>query len=195
MSPAIEIIIEQNERSLFACEEMLFALLHNDLNDSTLDGNVALARFEQALNNAIDNITEPEEPDVLDSIQKSYKQALEGDEQSRQLVMEGIALLSAINRDAMYKADIQARRLGTAGAWSVVFITFFVVVATLIFRNNLFTRLISPFNELNDSVESFLSGDTYRRFNGRGYPKDIQLLFNNLNVLLDRCTTDGNNDR
>lgn len=189
MSPAIETIIQQNERSLFACEEMLFAMLHNDLSDTTISHGSSVARFELALNSALNNITEPEEPGVLDTIQKTYESALAGDEQTKLLLMENIASLSAINRKAMHQADAQARRLGAAGAWSVVFITFFVVVATLIFRNNLFSRLIVPFNELQESVEAFLQGDTYRRCNSRGHPKDIQQLFSNVNELLDKSTS------
>ncbi len=185
MSPAIEIIIQQNERSLLACEEMLFAMLYNDLTVTSGNQGASVIRFEQALNSAINNITEPEEPEILDAIQQSYKSALAGDAQSRIRLMEGIASLSAINRDAMYQADVRARRLGTAGAWSVVFITLFVVVSTLIFRNNLFSRLIIPVNELKESVEAFLQGDIYRRCNSRGHPKDIQQLFSNVNELLD----------
>ncbi len=189
MSPAIEIIIQQNERSLFACEEMLFAMLYNDLTVTSGNRNASVFRFEQALNSAINNITEAEEPEVLDVIQKSYKSALAGDAQSRIQLMEGIASLSAINRAAMIQADVRARRLGTAGAWSVVFITLFVVISTLIFRNNLFSRLIIPFNELKESIEAFLQGDIYRRCNSRGHPKDIQQLFSNVNELLDKSTS------
>jgi hypothetical protein len=68
MAPAIEIIIEQNERSLEACEEMLSILVL--VNPSSKDTAQLESRFLNALNRADKNITEKEEPIAIDAILK-----------------------------------------------------------------------------------------------------------------------------
>ena len=77
MAPAIEIIIERNERSLEACEEMMASLAMISRNTRT--DAMLKATFENALKRAQNNITEKEEPAVLATIQADFADAFLGD--------------------------------------------------------------------------------------------------------------------
>ncbi|MEW6710081.1 MAG: hypothetical protein AB1403_09695, partial [Candidatus Riflebacteria bacterium] len=74
MSPAIKDIISNNERSLHACEEMLstmvFAQCRSDVDQ--------LANFKSAFDRAKNNITEKEEPEILEIIKNHHDQAFAG---------------------------------------------------------------------------------------------------------------------
>ena len=75
MSPAIEIIIDQNVTSLQTCEDMLASLIMVNKNES--DTKPLRDSFVGALNKAQHNITEGDEPDAIKSIRRSYSKAFE----------------------------------------------------------------------------------------------------------------------
>ncbi len=182
MSPAIEIIIDRNERSLHSCEEMLssLALVNENSNNADLR-----AVFTGALERAKNNITEPDEPAALAAIQKNFAGAFENDYESRGLTVASILELGKINRDAMIAADRKAKQIGNAGAWSVVFMAAAVFFSGIIYLRGLSKDLLTPIEEIYSVITAFKKGETMRRCHSASQTRDIRSVFNALNELLD----------
>ncbi len=183
MAPAIEVIIEQNERSLQACEKMLASLALADMH--TADIPPLKASFSTALKNAQNNITEKKEPAALDAIDQNYTRAFEGDVASKVRTVNAILLLGEINREAMVRADKKARQLGSAGAWGVVFMASAVFFTGMLFMRALKKNLVMPLEEIDAVLTAHQSGNTMRRCTGIRLQKDIRRIFNNVNAFLD----------
>lgn len=184
MAPAIETIIDQNQVSLQACEEMLAALL---MKHQYEDGAPSKAEvFHRALSRAVNNITENEEPIALNAISKSYLNAFEGDAEDLQRTVEAILRLGEINRSAMIVADKRAQQLGAAGAWGVVFMATIVFLIGMLFLRSLRKNLSEPLEEINLVVSAFRRGDTMRRCTAKNPSRNIKQVFDNVNDLLDK---------
>jgi len=185
MAPAITTIIDRNGRSLQACEDMLGALAL--AGATTHEEKIRL--FQEAFTRARNNVTEAEEPASLDSIAAVFQDAFRGDMKARQTTVDAIVNLGRINRSAMIRADENARKLGYAGAWGVVFMAILVFIVGLIFIRNLTRRLVVPFREIHTVIAARRNGDTMRRCTGTDLPEDIQRIFKGINEILDQCQT------
>ena len=185
MAPAIKVIIERNELSLQACEEML-ASLAMVTDDGTVN-NELLATFKAALKRAQNNITEPEEPAATESIDANMADAFRGDISARQKTVTAIILLGKINREAMIDADIRAQQFGHAGAWGIVFMAIGVFFAGMIFNRSLARRVVKPLEEIHTVVSAHLKGETMRRCTGVDLPKDVRSVFKGIDEILDKC--------
>lgn len=183
MAPAIEVIIEQNERSLQACEKMLASLALADKHAADIPP--LKASFSTALKNAQNNITEKKEPAALDAIDQNYTRAFEGDVASKVRTVDAILLLGEINREAMVRADKKARQFGSAGAWGVVFMASAVFFTGMLFMRALKKNLVMPLEEIDAVLTAHKSGNTMRRCTGIRLQKDIRRIFNNVNAFLD----------
>ena len=193
MTPAIEMIIERNERSLEACEEMLasLAVISHDVH-----GNPALrVTFLNALGHAQKNITEKDEPAALESIRAHYTDAFLGNSDSREKTVAAIIRLGKINRAAMIVADRRARQFGNAGAWGVVFMAVNVFFAGMLFKRTVSRNLVAPLEEIHGVISAHQTGDAMRRCSGPDVRGDVKLIYEGINDLLDRCrfqSTSGN---
>jgi len=187
MAPAIRLIIDQNEHSLHACEEMLASLaMHSyDADIRTLREN-----FEKALMRARTNITEQEEPEAIEQIQTQFDAAFKGDLQAKERTVTAITSLGKINREAMVKADMRARQFGQAGAWGVVFMAASIFFAGMIFNRNLSRNVVRPIEEIYSVISAHLNGDTMRRCSGSDLPSDFVSVFHGINEILDQCQSD-----
>jgi hypothetical protein len=184
MSPAIEVIIKRNTRSLEACGDMLVSLA---LEGQGPDHESDLRKtFISALNRARNNITEPGEPSTLDSIATHYEAALKGDASARRKTVSAITQLGEINRNAMVSADLRAKQFGNAGAWGVVFMAVLIFLVELIFKKTLFKKLVEPLQEVNAVMTAHQHGDRMRRCSGPDLPSDIRNLYDGINTLLDQ---------
>lgn len=184
MSPAIEIIIKQNEVSLSECENMLASLAMIKGKDSDMS---SLKRsFEKALKNAKNNITEKKEPFAIESISENYPKAFEGDFAAKEQTVDSILLLSEINRSAMIVADKKAKQLGYTGAWGVVFMATVIFLIGVIFIRILKRYMINPLEEISSVLSAHKNGDRMRRCSGFGLPYEIKNLFNELNEFIDK---------
>jgi hypothetical protein len=184
MAPAIEVIIDQNERSLEAGEKMLTALA---MSSENISGNAELkVSFEKALKAAQDNITEDEEPEALDLIDRSYPAAFKNDFNARLQTIAAINLLGKINREAMVRAEKKARQLGNGGAWGVVFMASAVFMAGLFFLRMLKRNLVRPLEEIYSVISAHRQGETMRRCSGADMSKDIKTIFDGMNELFDK---------
>lgn len=187
MAPAIEIIIEQNERSLHACEEMLSNLALVDQSAKNVDQ--LQSEFLKALQRAKNNITEKEEPIAIESISQNYIQAFAGDLESKKRTVTAIQQLSQINRSAMVTADRKARQFGNAGAWGIVFMASAVFMVGMLFMKGMKRSLIKPLEEIHSVIQAVKTGDKMRRCTGPDAPQDIRNIFGGLNDILDQNTS------
>lgn len=187
MSPAIEHIIARNERSLYACQVMLSSLAeyHPGINYEKL-----IIKFEKALSDANENITELGESEELEKIKANYKPAFKRDFLKKELTVAHIANLSEINRQAMIEADLKAKQYGYAGAWAIVFMSGFVYFTGLLFKRNINKNLLAPIDEIHKVITANLRNEKMRRCSGSDLPKDIERIFTDINKYLDKNQSD-----
>lgn len=184
MTPAIQRIIERNEHSLEACEEMLASLtLHDHVVGA--DGSELVARFESALHRAENNITEREEPEALQAIRGAYAGAFSDDPIAGKQTVSAILQLGRINRQAMIDADLRAQHFGRAGAWSIVFMAVSVFLVGMIFNRYLRDAVVAPLDEIERVILAHERGDALQRCFGNAATQEIKRICNGLNNLLD----------
>lgn len=184
MAPAITVIIDRNDRTLQACEDMLAIL-------AMVDTQGQLTRPEQqtfraALQRAKENITETQEPEALARVETRLVPLFAGDASARRQTVEAILRLAQINRDAMTLADRHAHHLGRNGAWGVVFMALATFLAGLIFLRSLTRRVITPLEEIHTVMNAQRNGDTMRRCTGVELAQDVAAVFTGINEMLDR---------
>lgn len=184
MAPAIEVIIDRNTRSLQACEEMLAALVV--LGAEGWQDQARQDDFRQALHKAEKNITEKDEPEALAAINQGFAEASQGDALALPRTVAAITSLGRINREAMTRADRQARQFGSAGAWGVVFMAVSVFFAGILFLRSIRRHLIIPLEEIHAVVTAHRNGETMRRCTGAHTARDIQTIFEGVNDFLDQ---------
>ena len=182
MAPAIEVIIDRNERSLQACEAMLSSLALMRAGNGNKD---LKTKFMNALRKAQNNVTEKEEPIALASINAHALNAFTGDKTALLKTVAGIDLLGKINREAMIAADIRARQFGYAGAWGVVFMATCVFFAGMVFKRSLSKALVKPLEEIHSVMSAQRHGDTMRRCICPDLTKDVKSLFDGINEFID----------
>jgi hypothetical protein len=187
MSPAIETIIQQSERSLCACEEMLssLALVNTEKRNHTL----LKEEFSKALHRAKRNITEKEEPIAIADISKNYSKAFDGSSVALKKTISAIRSLCKINRKGMVSADQRAQQIGKAGAWGIVFMASAVFWVGILFIRSLRKNVVKPLEEVHSVIKASKSGDSMRRCTGPDMPRDIRVIFSGINDLLDKKTS------
>ncbi len=183
MAPAIDSIIKKNTNTLVLCEKMLSSIAQS----SEIEGNNAEFEntFSEALELARRNITEAGEPEAIAAISDNYKKAFAGEREAISLTISAIIELSSLNKKAMVLEDKKARKLGSGGAWGVVFMATIVFTVTLLLVRGLRRTTVSPLEEINAVVQANLRGDTMRRCFGTGIPKDVKVLYDGINDILD----------
>ncbi len=180
MSPAIGRILRENVASVRALEEMLTVLAAPAL------GAPERARFEAALAAAEGNVTEPEEPALLETIRARSGAALAGEPAARRAAVDALAELGRVNRAAMTRADEEALRIGSAGRWTLAFLAVIGLAASLLSIRRANERLLAPLAELHAAVTAFRQGDLHRRCRALG-PSELSDLLEGVDELLDRA--------
>lgn len=183
MSPAIANILERNERSLAACEQMLRCLAELEVSQQSSES--LRAQFADALLRAEGNITEPGESTALETITGVEEQAFKGEENSKLQAISAIMDLATINRQAMRTADARARQLGNAGAWGIVLMALCSFAAGLLFLRAIRNQVVSPLLEIREVLVAHRNHDHFRRCSGVLQSPDIQAIYDTLNELLD----------
>lgn len=182
MVPAIERIIVENVSSMNAAEEMLAVL------GEARTASLAAARrdrFDVALAAARQATTLPEEGAILDKIDRTKKLLFSGDVSQRQVLVEQVRALMSTNRAAVHRADLEARRLGSAGAWTSVFIAALTFLLSLIAVRRVQRRVLDPLAELHLVLEASRGGDRYRRCRPLEAPLELRRAMSSVNLLLD----------
>lgn len=195
MTPAIKVILERNQQSILASEEMLAALAMSTPNSyasAEVNTNEALVNtFQVALKRSQSNVTEGQEPEILGTINRHYRNAFSGDTTARSETIRALAHLSQVNRDAMEAADYRARQLGNAGAWGVVFMATLLFLVGMLFVRSLRKNLIQPLEEIHAVIQAVRNNDHMRRCTStHACPKDVRVIFTEMNELLDQYTAE-----
>ena len=184
MAPAITVIIDRNDRTLQACEDMLAILAMADPQGQLTWPEQQT--FRAALQRAKENITETQEPEALARVETRLAPLFAGNASARRQTVEAILRLAQINRDAMTLADRHAHHLGRNGAWGVVFMALATFLAGLIFLRSLTRRVITPLEEIHTVMNAQRNGDTMRRCTGVELAQDVAAVFTGINDMLDR---------
>ena len=183
MTPAIDRILEENEKSIRAVERMLLVLAEPPTSDPRADESRHL-RFDRALAEAQGNITEPSEEPVLERIAATHEAALVGDTEALATVRAELWALGDINRESMLAANASAKRLGTAGAWALVFLGLIGLVFSIAMMRRARGKLIHPVYELGAVLDACNRGDVHRRFNPAGASREFQEVAEVVNALV-----------
>ncbi len=164
MTPAIDRILEDNERSIHAVERMLIVLAEPPTNEN---GRMAdrEQRFGHALEDALSNITDDREIPVLATIEDQRAAGLAGDPAALAELRSELGMLGDINRDAMHDSNLRAKRLGTAGAWVLALLGLVGLGLSMAVMRRFQAKLIRPVYELGAVLEACSDGDRHRRFN------------------------------
>jgi methyl-accepting chemotaxis protein len=185
MAPAIATIIEHNERTLKACEDMLAVMAVTGAGSPFSHEQARI--FQTAFDRAKANITEPQEPEILKRMEPTLPPLFQGDTEIRKEVVEATVQLGKINRDAMTIADQRAQQLGRAGAWGVVFMALTAFLAGVIFIRKITRRVVTPLEEIHTVIIAHRNGETMRRCTGTDLSQDVVAVFTGINDLLDQC--------
>ena len=182
MGPAIEHIIEENVSSIVAAEEIAVELAEAGNRPVSAE---ARTRIDGALVQAQRNLTEDGEPPVLAALEQHLPAAMEGDAGARGRAVTAAHDLIRINREAMLEADADAKRLGTAGAWTAVFLGFLSFLLSVFVVVRLQKRFVGPLMELHDVLEDSREGDRLRRCRLADAPREVVQVSEAVNRLLD----------
>ena len=175
LEPFINTLNSSNTKSLYYAEEML----------SGISGEKNLKRFEENLNNAKNNITEPGEKDALDRISNNYLPAFRGNKKVEDEKIDEIVQFSRINRNAIEQAGLRANKMESIGIWIIVFPSVFIWIIGLTILKRLKRIFIKPFEELNDVISDYNKGNHMRRCPTYTSLKDLQKLYDGINRILD----------
>ena len=195
MTPSIEHIIDRNGKSLKACGNMLELLVLKNqptletLSDPDLASNSenrVIAAFQEQLSIAKNNITEPDEDEVLVRIENQYAPALKGDPVALGKTVWAISELRDLNWNATYQADLRAKQIGNAGAWGVCFMGIFVFMAFLVFKRRVERNLLEPFEEIASVLGEHAKGNVMRRCSLYSRSTDVKKVYSLVNGLIDQ---------
>lgn len=189
MAPAIDNIIRKNTNTLVLCEKMLSSVAQRSEDSDA--GKQNQKDFVAALKQARENITEEGEPRAIEVITNNFRGAFAGNEASLQRTLQAIIELSNINKKAMVLEDRKARRLGSAGAWGVVFMATGVFIVTILLMRGIRRNLLYPIEEISEVVSANLNGDSLRRCFGANASADVRVLYSRINEVLDSALKPG----
>ncbi|MEZ4449821.1 MAG: hypothetical protein R3B09_10120 [Nannocystaceae bacterium] len=182
MGPAIQQILEANVYSMSAAEDALVVLAEAGDAPILPDDEAAL---EDALARLDDNVTEDEEAPALARIRRDLPVAVVGPGPARSAVVRELDRLMTINSGAMERADVDARRLGQAGAWASALLGIFAFTVSLLVLRRARVRLITPLVELDEVLAGVHSGQVLRRCRTREAPRELVRVAGVVNDLLD----------
>jgi uncharacterized membrane protein len=192
MGPAIERILQENVYSVVAGEAILAELA--EAGGEPLSPQ-ARARVRQALDNAKRNVTEEQERPVLAELEGALPSAMAGELDGRRRAVASVRQLIQINRIAMRRVDEEARRLGSAGAWTAVFVGFLSFLLSVLVVVRLQRRFVRPLVDLHQVLEVAREGDRLRRCRIADAPREVIQVTQAVNRLLDERLVRTNGQR
>lgn len=184
MGPAVDRILRDNVDSIVATEEMLSALA---LAPDGI-GADAGSRIEAALQRATDNVTEPEEPPIIDRARDALAKAVRGQPGARTDLVDAIVELSSVNRRAMRRHDEEAQQLSTAGSWAAAIAGLLSLWASVFVVARLRKRLLAPMLDLVSVLRAHHNGDSFRRCGAPEASDEWAFVFIEVDRLLDESS-------
>lgn len=213
LSSGIDVVLDENFRSIRASMEMIESLERQDSETlaALLEGDVdrdALGRletsFEEAFRVARGNVTEPEEPLILERIERDLatfiaaRNALIEERPEAPLaaynrrvfplfsrIKSEVLHLLEINQEAMVQADREARQTAhqagaVLGVLVAVGLVSFILLARVMQRT-----ILGRIDELKRGVEAIATRDPRRRLREEG-ADELTVVARRINELLDR---------
>jgi hypothetical protein len=182
MGPAIEGILKENVYSISAAEDIVSELATAEPGGLSTE---ALARVDEALARARSNVTEEAEIPILGRLEASLAGERGGARDARADAVAAARDLIEVNRVAMTAVDREARRLGSAGAWTAVGIGLLSFGSSLFVLGRMRRRLLSPLLELHAVLEATLAGEPFRRCQHADAPVEVRRVLGAVNRILD----------
>lgn len=182
MRPEIHRILEDNVTSTEAAGRML--VLFARAGGAPLDPS-ARESYKDALAALEDNITEPGERRLVESLKRRRAGASSDDAAARLVSIADLEGIIKINRAAMARADARAQQLGVAGAWAVVLMALVAMFISYVAIRRLDRRVIAPVIHLHRVLEQAAEGEAYRRCHERGGARELEEIYEVVNDLLD----------
>ncbi len=180
--PAIDLIVKNNVSSLEACQIMLTSL-SSVYDEGSIKKN--LINFEYGLKKARENVAVDDEKVALGIIKRSYKKAFNNDIPSKKEVIFADNYLAEINAKEILRLKHEAKQVSERGAWGVVFMAGMMFFLSLLFLYRFDKKLLHPIEELYHVMKALKNDDKLRRCSVVGEDKDIKLIFDQVNKLLD----------
>lgn len=182
MSPAIERIREDNVVTLTATHTLLSVFVRRvgaelELGDREI--------VERALTEMRDNLTVEGEGRLVDAVTDAVLAAQSGDRQAFVQLVAAVDTLTTANSKAMIEADLEAQRLGTAGAWTASLGGLLLVLIGVYARARLRRRLIAPVEEVARVLEARADGDGLARCRAMEGAVELERTLSAVNKLLD----------
>ncbi|MEZ5330734.1 MAG: HAMP domain-containing protein [Thermoanaerobaculia bacterium] len=212
LSEGIDVVLDNNYRSIRASMDMVDALERQDSATlaALLDdpGQESLEPFEQAFAEALatarGNVTEPREPEILDTISRQYEgYRNERDELVRErperplasyrervspqfaALKHTVLQLLEVNQEAMVGADRRARESAIRnGSW-LGFVVALALVSLVVLSRALQRQILGRLTTLRRGTAALAEGDTTRRL-AVGGSDELDLISERVNHLLDR---------
>lgn len=175
LEPFVNALNSSNTETLYYAEQML----------TTISMKKDIRKFEENLYKAQNNITEAGEQKILEKIAGNYQPSFYGNEKYEEATIDSIAELSKINRLAMQRAGLRAKKMQTVGIWIIVFPSVFIWIIGLTLLARIKRTFIKPIEELNDVISDYNSGNRMRRCPSYTESKDLQKLYDEINTILD----------
>ncbi len=175
LEPFVNTLNSSNTKSLYYAEQMLAGI--------TVKKDIR--KFEEYLNMAKNNITEPGEKEVIEKIEGNYQPSFYGNSMYEEETINNIAELSKINRIAMEKAGLRAKKIQTVGIWIIIFPSVFIWIMGITLLARLQRTFIKPIQELNEVINDYNAGNLMRRCPSYTVSKDLQKLYDGINRILD----------
>jgi hypothetical protein len=185
--PAIDLIVKDNLSSIESVESMLTSLSVVENEGATKKD---LQSFKIALRNAKKNISKEDEKIALNIIDRSYQKAFQNDIIARKELKFAIDYLFQINRDEILRLKKEASQVSMAGAWGLVFMVIITFFITMLYLKKMERKVLNPLDEMYDVIKAYKMNDRFRRCSGINVNKDIRLIYNGINELLDERIKD-----
>lgn len=183
MSPAIERILYENVRSTTAVEQMYGAIARRECGLAQAE---AEASFDEALAAEKANITVDGEGVLVDEVDQLWRRGMAGDCDAMDVVTRDLDGIAALNRGEMSRQDLQAKRLGAAGAWATVLLGLATFGISAMISRRFIQRIAYPISEIEAVLVAANLGDPYRRCRRLDGPAEFGAISMRLNQLLDK---------
>ncbi|MCA9540272.1 MAG: hypothetical protein KC620_15345 [Myxococcales bacterium] len=189
MGPAIERILQENVYSVEAADEMLAVLARNPGAPTP----EAQAAFDDALRRARENVTEEAERPLLAALESFRRADLPQSAEARATAVDVLRQLGHVNRASMERADLQAKRTSSAGAWAAAMLGALSLGLGIVVYRRLRLRLELPLTELQRTTHRVRAGNLQARCAVADGPAEVMQVAADLNWLLDHWPqpTDG----
>ncbi|MCB1057893.1 MAG: HAMP domain-containing protein [Acidobacteria bacterium] len=213
LSEGIDVILEENFRSISASTHMLEALERQDsatlllLLDEQTD-RADMERFQKAFSDALEeaqaNITEDDEEEILARIRSGFdlyklrRDALLAEVSDRPLrayndrvqpvftsVKVDVLRLLDVNHNAMMNADQEARTAALQNGAGIGVLVAVALLSMVIMSRAMHRRLLEPLQELVDTLGAIAQGEDRRRLRTLGEDELAQVA-SHFNSTLDR---------